>query len=306
MDNHISTSTFTSIATSINPYVFVLDWDGSVAGDVSFQSQYYSIVAILKKHGVKPKVQHPIPHAFAPSSKLIRPGFTDWMQTLQKIYPEVYFFIYTASMKNWALQEIAWVEKLHDIKFARPIFTRDDCTTDSNGNMRKSLARIFPRIIKTISKSRTHPLTIEQRKTILDKNILIIDNNAVYTDRTDKLLLCPDYGYAVFENLLSLIPKESRKTPEIQQLIYSLINAGYLCTLPGENDDGMYALSNQYSWLAAKCKSLHELNKKYARDDFWKHLRKMIVGNKIDQYSASIIKQLQDASWKHAKKNKIH
>ena len=140
-----------------------------------------------------------------------------------------------------------------------------------------------------------------QRKAIIDTHLVVIDNNAVYNDRSDKLLLCPDYNYTVFENLLTLIPKEVRKEPLIQQLIFGLINNGYMCKLPDDNEDGMAALSNQYTWLATKCKSLHDQNKAYAHDDFWKHLAKMIVKNKVYEYTPSIIKQLQDASWKHAK-----
>jgi hypothetical protein len=284
------------------PYVFVLDWDGTIAGKVDFQSQYYSVITSLKKHGFKPRIQHTIPPAFAPNSKLIRPGFADWMRKMQEIFKHSYFFIYTASEKKWAQQEIAWVEKLHDIKFDRPLFTRNDCTVDGSGNTRKALGRIFPQIIKTISKTRGgQPLTQSQRKTILDNNIIIIDNNAVYTDRVDKLLLCPDYSYCVFENLLNVIPKEARKHPAIQQVIYGLINSGYLCSLPSDADDGMRALSKQYSWLATKCKSISDMNEEYHVDDFWKHLKKLIVTNNLRTFSQSIIKQLQEASWKHAK-----
>jgi hypothetical protein len=67
--------------------------------------------------------------------------------------------------------------------------------------------------------------------------------------------------------------------------------------LPDEKEDGMSALTNQYAWLAAKCKSLHDQNKVYLHDDFWKFLRKIIVTNKIYEYTPSIIKQLQDVSW---------
>jgi len=288
------------------PYVFVLDWDGTIAGNVSFQSQYASIINTLKQHKIKPNIQYTIPPAFGKNSKLIRPGFADWMKALQGMYKEVYFFIYTASEKSWANLEIGWVEKLHNIKFARPIFTRDDCFNDTSNSMRKSLGKIYPRIISTIVRERgsVRPLSMDQRKAILENHLVVIDNNSVYNDRTDKLLLCPDYNYTVFENLLTLIPKEVRKQPMIQQLIFSLINTGYMCKLPEENEDGMSALSNQYAWLATKCKSLHDQNKVFAHDDFWKHLAKIIVKNKIYDYSPNIIKQLQDASWKHSKKSR--
>jgi hypothetical protein len=288
------------------PYVFILDWDGTICGDVRFQAQYASIVHTLKKYKIKPNVQYSIPPAFGQHSKLIRPGFGEWVKAMQEMYKEVYFFIYTASEKSWANQEIAWVEKLHHIRFARPIFTRDDCYTDSsNGNnsTRKSLGKIFPRVITSIVRERgsKSPLSMTQRKAILENHLVVIDNNAVYNDRADKLLLCPDYSYTVFENLLSLIPKDVRKEPLVQQLIYGLINTGYICKLPDEKEDGMSALSNQYAWLASKCKSLHDQNKAFAHDDFWKFLRKIIVTNKIYTFTPSIIKQLQDASWKHNK-----
>ena len=287
------------------PYVFILDWDGTIAGNVSFQSQHASVVSTLKSYKIKPNVQYTIPPAFGPRSKLIRPGFSTWMKALQTMYKEVYFFIYTASEKSWANLEIAWVEKLHNIKFMRPIFTRDDCFNDiGNNGTRKSIAKIYPRIISSIVRERgpSHPLSISQRKSILENHLVIIDNNAVYNDRQSNLLLCPDYNYTVFENLLTLIPKDVRNIPAIQQLIYTLISNGYMCKLPDMNDDGMAALSSQYTWLASKCKALHEQNKAYMQDDFWKHLTKIIVKNRIYDFSPHIIKQLQDSCWKHAKK----
>ena len=289
------------------PYVFVLDWDGTIAGNVAFQSQYASIVHTLKKYKMKPNTQYAIPPAFGQHSKLIRPGFAAWIKAMQAMYKEVYFFIYTASEKSWANLEIGWVEKLHGIKFARPIFTRDDCFNESgNNSTRKSLGKIYPRIISSIVKERgsVRPLSMDQRKAIIDTHLVAIDNNSVYNDRLDKLLLCPDYNYTVFENLLTVIPKEVRKEPLIQQLIFSLVNNGYMCKLPDDNEDGMAVLSSQYAWLATKCKSLHDQNKVFLHDDFWKHLAKMIVKNKVYEYTPSIIKQLQDASWKHSKSNR--
>lgn len=284
------------------PYVFILDWDGTIAGRVDFQSQQFQLHNHLRKHGFKPNRQYPIPPAFYPNTKLIRPGFASFIKAMQKLYPEVHFFIYTASEKQWALQEIAWVERTHGIRFARPIFTRDDCTTDASGSYRKSLAKVFPRIIRSINKLRQTPFTTAERMSILEERTMIIDNNAVYTDRGDKVLLCPDYHYSVFENLLHGIPADARVHPNIQQVIYSLVNQGLLCPLPNEMEDSMRALSRQYQWLAAKCKSITEANAAYEHDDFWKFLKKVIVQNQLKTYSSSVIRQLQDASWKRVQK----
>jgi hypothetical protein len=284
------------------PYIFILDWDGTIAGKVDFQSHQYSLHNTLKKHGFKPLKQHPIPPAFYPNAKLIRPGFTSFMKAIKKVYPDAQFFIYTASEKHWAHQEIVWTEKTHDIHFNRPIFTREDCSVDAVGNNRKSIARIFPRVMKSISKE--YPLTSAQREQVLNTQLLIIDNNAVYTDRMDRLLLCPDYNYAVFENLLHGIPLEARKHPIIQQHLLSLINNGYLCVMPNDTDDGMKSLAKQYQWLAVKCKAIIDINTSYEHDDFWKFLKQTITQNQIKLFSPSIIRQLQDAAWKNAKAKK--
>lgn len=221
---------------------------------------------------------------------------------MKKVYPDAQFFIYTGSEKAWAHQEIIWTEKTHDISFNRPIFTRDDCNVDVVGNTRKSIARIFPRIMKSLAKD--YPLTAPQRQYVLEHQLIIIDNNAVYTDRMDRLLLCPDYNYAVFENLLHGIPLEARKHPVIQQQLLSLINNGYLCFMPNEAEDGMKALAKQYEWLAAKCKAISSVNNSYEHDDFWKFLKQTIIQNQIKVFTPSIIRQLQDAVWKNAKAKK--
>ena len=283
------------------PYVFILDWDGTIAGRVDFQSQQFTLYNHLKKHGFKVQRTNPIPPAFYPKAKLIRPGFASFIKNMRDFLSpsEVYFFVYTGSEKTWAHQEIAWMEKTHGVSLARPIFVRDDCTVDAGGNTRKNIAKVFPRIMRTISKSSGRTLSSADRIEILEKRTMIIDNNAVYSDRSDKLLLCPDYNYAVFENLLHGIPAEARNHPDIQKVIFSFVNQGVLCPLPNEIDDGMHALTKQYSWLAAKCKALTEQNQVYKHDDFWTYLSKLIAKNNIRVFSAKMIKKMQDATWKH-------
>ena len=282
------------------PYIFILDWDGTCVGNVEFQSQQYSLFANLKKNGFKPIKTHSIPPAFYPKSKLVRPGLANFIKSMEEFYPQVYFFIFTASEKNWANTEIPWVEKTNDIKFARPIFTRDDCTNDSAGINKKSINKIFPKILRAISKNEKYSNT--DKHLILENNTIVIDNNAVYLDRTDKLLLCPDYHYTVFENLLHGIPIQARKNDRIKQLLQGYINQGYMCCPPDKNMDVMVSLTEQYKWLSAKCKSIIEDNNNYLNDEFWKILKKLIIQNQVKVYSASIIKQLQEAVWSHYKK----
>lgn len=287
------------------PYVFLLDLDGTVWGDVKFQSAAHSLCNALRKLGYKPKKSYAIPPAYTPKSKLIRPGLVAFMKAVQGFLGnEVTFFIYTASERSWALQEIAWLEKAFGIQFARPIFTRDECTVDPSGNYRKSVGHVFPRICRSLNRMRGKPLTQEERLHILENQLMCIDNNAVYTDRTSNLLLCPDYNYTLFENLLDYIPPEALMDATIQKVVLTYINNGLICPMPHKGpveDDHVRQLAMSYGWLAAKCKMVADVNRTYLHDDFWSYLRKLIVQNDLRRFPENIIKQLQDAIWKHFK-----
>lgn len=289
------------------PYVFVLDLDGTIVGRVDFQSQQFVLYNVLKQAGFKPVKQQSIPAAFYPNAKLVRPGLINFMAALHEYYGgKAFFFIYTGSEKTWACQEVSWIEKTHGIKFMRPIFTRDDCTVDARGNIRKSLIKIWPRITRALP-----PLTAQERTFVLNNQTLIVDNTAVYLDHSDKLLLCPTYDRNHLENMLHGIPAEARKHPSVDKLILSFINQGLLCpyveTSHGTHGkmDGMRRLSKQYAWLAAKCDCIAKENEKYDADRFWSIVRKLLIRNNIKSFSPSIIISLQTTIWKsmsHASK----
>lgn len=283
------------------PIVFVLDWDGTIAGKVEFQSQAFSLAQSLKKQGIRPKPLPSVLQSFSPKSKLIRPGLASFMHAMEKFYQsqDVYFFIYTASEKSWATYEINLVEKQFGIRFMRPIFTREDCVVDQGGQYRKSLTKVFPRICRALAKTRA--LSTNEKTYLLENNLILIDNNAVYTDRPDKLLLCPDYDYAVFENLADIIPDDAQHHPIVNQLVLSLVNSGHLCPMPRQSSDFMKEITHTYSWLATRCKDIMNANKLYENDDFWKHLRKLIIQNGLRKFTPSIIKQLQEATWRRLK-----
>lgn len=278
------------------PFIFILDWDGTIAGRVDYQSHKHALYQNYKKMGIKIKANNKVPRAFHPNNLLIRPGFAKFIMDLTEFYQgNVYFFIYTASEKTWAYKEIQWVEKAHGIKFQRPIFTRDDCSIDQGGGYRKSIATIFPRILRSIGK--TH-FTKPQKAEILHKHLIMIDNNAVYTDMKEHLLICPDYHYMVFENLLEDIPISILKHPQIRQYILSLINQGLVCPFFGIRDDINRQMFHKYEWLANKCKQISVENQRYEKDVFFKYLKRLIVKNNLFLYSPNVIQQLQTAVWK--------
>ena len=163
------------------------------------------------------------------------PYFLNFITELTDYFQgNIYFFIYTASERKWANTEISWLEKSHGIKFQRPIFTRDDCIVDKSGSYRKSISNIFPRMLRSMGLTK---ISKEQKTEILHQRLLIIDNNAVFNDMKEHLLICPDYNFMVFENLLEDIPLSYLQNPNIRQHILSLINMGLICPFFGKNDD---------------------------------------------------------------------
>lgn len=277
------------------PYIIILDWDGTIAGRVDYQSHRYSLQQYYKAKGIKLKPDNTIPSAFNKESNLIRKGFVKFIEELKAHFNNnIYFFIYTASERGWANKEIVWVEKTHNIRFERPIFTRDDCV-NINGSYKKTITKIFPRILRSIGKA---SLSKSQKNHILAKQLLIIDNNAVYTDMQNHLLLCPHYDFMVFENIIDDIPEQHLKDPSVGGYIQSLITNGIICPFFGLRDDINQLMLDKYKWFATKCKEITIANKKYVKDNFFKCLKKLIIKNNIKSFSPSVIKQLQDSCWK--------
>jgi len=290
------------MAASPLPYIIVLDWDGTIAGRVDFQSQKYSMAQNFKKFGLKVKADAKVPKAFLPTQNLIRPGFANFITELTKHFNNnIYFFVYTASEKNWAYKEIQWVEKAHGFKFQRPIFTRDECVSDIGGNYRKSLESIFPRMIRSLGKNPA--FTKADKEEIYENRVMIIDNNSVYNDAAGKLLLCPDYNYTVFENLLEDIPVSYLKHPTVRNYILSLTNSGMLCPFFTSSDIN-HIMFKKYEWLALKCRSITEGNRIYLKDVFFPYLVKLIIKNNLKVFTPNVIKQLQEATWKKAEKHR--
>lgn len=291
------------------PTIFILDWDGTIAGRVDYQSQRFSLQQMLRKHGISYGKKMDVPDAFKPGHGLIRPYLVDFINTVKNITDNnCHFFIYTASERKWATQEISWVERTHGIHFSRPIFARDNCVVDASGSYRKSLKKIWPRIVRVVTKD--YPMTTREKEQMLHRRTLLIDNNAVYLDYKEKLLLCPDYNYLVFENLSDTLPSKAFEYPIVRQYLLSLANEGLLCPSTtqhqinggngsfSQNTSLMKRMFKEYRWLSAKCQAVIEANAAYEHDEFWHLLRKLIIKNKIRDYPPDVISQMQHLIWK--------
>jgi hypothetical protein len=273
--------------TSAEPFVFILDLDGTIIGDCSYQVILYNIEQLCKKHKIKHKGEDILLNCYKPTSKLIRPFFKYFIGCIKKMYPHSLFYVYTASEKSWAYKEITMIEKTHNIKFSKPIFTREDCIVDSFGNYRKSVKKILPKIIKNNKKC-----------TIKSENILVIDNNPTFIDFQSNFLLCSTYNYMLFIDVWQKMKKEYMKIMEIYNTIKKLIVTNKLCKYCIWDSDSLTdtkTLENKHKWLYKKHKKINTINKKYMNDTFWKHLANIMMDMKLTSFDKDSVEHLQKA-----------
>lgn len=280
----------------MEPYVFVLDLDGTIIGDCSYQCDLYNLQDIFKQNiksfnkstavsfnKSKKECEKKLNESYSKDSLLIRPHFINYMHTIKKYYPNSYIFVYTASEKTWANKEIGIIEKQNNIKFNRPIFTRDNCIVDKNGMIKKSIKKIMPQLLKTMKVGKTYDIS---------KKLLIIDNNPTFVDYKDNFLLCPTYNYIQFSNLWDGISgKEYVKCSELKGFLSKMIMQKKMHNITQKSKQEKQ--ERLYKWLYKKHKSINSYNCSYANDTFWRDITLLIRHHNIKEYNKTIIGSIQ-------------
>lgn len=243
-------------------YVFIIDLDETIIGNCIYQSQLWNIAKAYNSNVNKILLEY-----YKEPSKLIRPYFIYFIKKMRELYNDnVYIYIYTASSYEWANAEIKLIEKANNIKFNRPIFTRNDCI--------KSKKSAY--WIKSIDK-------IKSKIKVKNADYIIIDDSNVYNDNNNLQLFCRPYQYKAFCNIRLHIPIIN--IPEYcKGIICPFINIHEI------NDDNINI--KMYKWLYKKCKKIEKTNNQFKYDKFWLHLTNAIEKNKITDFTEDIIKQL--------------
>jgi hypothetical protein len=271
------------------PCIFILDLDNTIIGDCKYQSELYGVIKTLKKNKIKSTTaDESLIKAYKKKSKLIRPYFVTFINTIRKYYPNSSIFIYTASQKEWAIKEIEIIEKSLDIKFDRPLFTRDDCIMGSDMSYKKSIKKILPKILISLKKNKKPTTDINNR-------VLIIDDRNVYIDYNDNLLICPAYNYILFDNIWEKIPINAFKHDGIRSLIKSLIKYEVISPINLMSyETNIKKMKNMYKWLYNKCNFISKYNNNYENDIFWKRLTRILLKTNITKFDYNTVKYIKD------------
>lgn len=261
------------------PFVFLLDIDGTIVGNVKFQVTRYSLLKMIEGENVKLPTsvnKTEVPDAYEPEDMMVRPGFKAFVEAMQAKYSNARFFIYTASETQWADKEIKWIEKSLGMKFERPLFTRKDCIHDVSLGYRKSVQKVLPRIWKCLS--RYDRYSLEEKRAVEQGRLIVVDNMPVFNDYTERLVLCPTYDYVYVEDILKNIPEEVLHIPSIKREIDLLEREKLVVPSKIRHiQDPMIRNAQYHKWLFGATKSAIEVNRVHIQDTFWRKLRKVFT-----------------------------
>lgn len=180
------------------PYVFVIDIDGTLIGDVMYHVSEWEILSQYNNKQLRTFRNELVEHL---RSGLLRPHFTDFISQFRSTCE---FYIYTASDDKWAQFLVPCIEAACGVKFARPIFSRRHCIVDGS-NTKKSLSRVSGLVFSRL-KVKYGFKSIGQ----VYQQMMLIDNNKVLVDKESKKgVLCSSYTYMqpydVLRNLHTII-----------------------------------------------------------------------------------------------------
>lgn len=258
---------------SQNPLIFILDLDGTIIGDCIYQTIIQNIENVAKKNKIRTTLNKQLQESYQPQSKLIRPFFESFITNIRSHFPNSQFYIYTASEKEWATKEINLIEKTHNLKLNRPIFSRNDCILDSSGQYKKSVNKILPMIQKN------------NKNNILDQsNIIIIDNNDVFVDYNSSFILCPSYNSIHFCDAWIDLKVDSLNNSNLKDTIDKYIYTNKICQYDSTSKYCDEINELRHKWYYKKLKKINSINKKYKNDRFWKKLTNIIIEKKISKF----------------------
>jgi hypothetical protein len=237
----------------MTPLIVLIDIDGTLIGDISTQVLEWEIISQIDKRKLK---QYKSNVQVYLSNGLIRPHFSDFINSIKSRYSHVEFFVYTASDDKWANFLVPCIEKTLNISINRPIFSRKHCILQS-GVLCKSFARVAPFITTRLKKVYTGL----QQKTVL-KNMFIVDNNNVLIDNRKYCIQCKTYEWSDVYDVLKLVNVGEDNFIKLGNI---LNRYGIIETI-GTRYESL--LSQYYSYLAKQYKTIPHIRKQ-DEDTFW-------------------------------------
>lgn len=266
------------------PLCIVIDLDGTIIGDITPQIMTFELGKSLKQAHVKNIFDLQDLKAKLKAG-LLRPHFETFMRNVSYNKPTVEFFVYTASEKSWAELVIKCIEKVIGIKFNRPILSRGFCVLQDR-EYKKSIKYIKPTIAKCLKKK----YGVAFGKAELTNNILVIDNNNVYSSNDAKnLIICPTYNYRIPENVVANIKLDTFKQHAL------MITTVMRRHIPLSNTTNYNHFQRDfYTYYLNYLTTATKKNSQYAQDKFWLHMRDIILSHGVTLFDDHTIRYINN------------
>ncbi len=199
------------------PYIFILDIDNTIIGNVdncineSIILNY--IFKYCKMNNIIANCDKKLDIIDELNEGLLRPYFIDFINFIKSKYKNIEIYLYTNSSYNWINNSgfIDNIEKIAKIKFNKPYFTRENAL-----NRQKLLGNIYDVIIDKIVKKYPLLKIDKNKKKVFDSQLVFIDdipNNL--NDYPDKQIMCPEYNYYPYYNIKEKLIYKYNINPEI-------------------------------------------------------------------------------------------
>jgi len=201
------------------PFIIIFDIDQTIIGNVIMQSKENNLLEYIfntcKNKGINNECQNiDLDMQGELKNGLLRPYVRDFITFCDKKFKNVEVFFYTNSNYKWTNKILGKsIEKALNIKINRPFFTRENSMTH---DLKKSLANVYPLIIKSLVKK--YPYMKDEKNTeyILNNRTIFIDdikNNIIsYTNRQ---LVCPEYDYFFYYDIYEKLITKYKMDPKI-------------------------------------------------------------------------------------------
>jgi hypothetical protein len=266
------------------PYIFILDIDNTIIGNVNncigesiilnYIFKYCKINNIIANCDKKLDIINEL------NEGLLRPYFIDFINFIKSKYKNIEIYLYTNSAYSWINNSgfIDNIEKIVKIKFNKPYFTRENAL-----DRQKLLGNIYDDIIKLLIKKYPLLKLNENKKKVFDSQLVFIDdipNNL--KDYPDKQIICPEYIYKPYYNIKEKIIKKYNINPEIfnnKEILKIFENYD----MPIYNENGsIYQKDIEFFQLSEILFIRHSelLNNEAIKDTFFKDLITILDKNK--------------------------
>jgi hypothetical protein len=256
------------------PLVVLIDFDGTIIGDVEWILKEYQLIrehnSYMKRNGQANKVtKYSVPLLNSSLSHgLIRPYLRTFLTKIKKKHSHVEFFVYTASTQDWAEFIVPKVETILGFKFNRPLLTRKHCLYDpATYTYKKSLDSVLPAIKRSIGKHYNL-----QKPSDIDK-VFLIDNTPSVLLQKSRQVTCSTYDFKYPVDVCRQLAPFSHH-PSLFHELRSLLGGQSSADASASREQ---TLCKYYKLLGTEYEKASKVNPMYTKDRFWKRMTRLFL-----------------------------